>query len=624
MKILDQNTTSGLSAFKLVPELVPPVGLEQGLVIADGVSLPLDAVTEVIGVFGKRGMGKSNTARVLAEGMLRAGQQVIIFDPLDVWWGLALDAAGTAPGESVLVFGGSHGHLPLSPVAGDLVARVLVETGRSAVLSLSGMRRAEAALFVADFAEGLLRAKDARRSPLHLVWDEAQRFVPQSQVKGQERMQLAVEDLVLGGRVFGLGHTLISQRLALVSKDVTTQAGAIAAHGSAAPQDRAAIAGWLDAHATPEERAEVLGSLGRLAVGEVWLLSAGWLRVVRRVRVRLASTFDSSATPKVGAAPVQPPALDAAGLDEIRRMLADGEKEFFSDGAESGDGEEAMDELRRENSRLRADIRADILVPQSEAERLRSLLQVRDAKIVALEALLSSDKKILKKILKPAPDKKTRSAPQKNPPTAANRTFAPALPDKPDKPDNPVPSSQVVPREKDGRRLIAGVLAKCRPYWLMPAQVRTLAGLALSDAEMENHLRALLRAGHLQRDRALIRATAAGAGDGPDPKKNPMTLEGWRALWVPALPKAAARFLEALEVAGPDGLTWPELLDRAGYTDNGRIFKARGLLLENGLIEKVGPGGRLLRVAAAWSAPPGSSSGDAAPALRLHVHDGKG
>lgn len=193
-----------------------------GLEIADGCVLPLDAVTEVIGIFGQRGMGKTNTGRVLAEEMLRAGQQVVILDPLDVWWGLPLDAAGTGLGGDVLVFGGTHGHLPLSPGTGEAVAALLAETGRSAVLSLSQMRRAEAALFVADFAEGLLRAKDTRRTPLHLVWDEAQKFVPQSQVKGQERMQLAVEDLVLGGRVFGLGHTLISQRLALVSKDVTT------------------------------------------------------------------------------------------------------------------------------------------------------------------------------------------------------------------------------------------------------------------------------------------------------------------------------------------------------------------------------------------------------------------
>src|SRR5690606_28120690 len=77
-------------------------------------SLPLQVVTEAVGILGRRGSGKTNTAGVIAEGLLEAGQQVIIFDPLDVWWGLKSSASGKAAGYPVVILGGRHADLPLT------------------------------------------------------------------------------------------------------------------------------------------------------------------------------------------------------------------------------------------------------------------------------------------------------------------------------------------------------------------------------------------------------------------------------------------------------------------------------------------------------------------------------
>lgn len=69
-----------------------------GLRIADDLVLPVEAVTEPFAVLGRRGRGKTSTAVVLAEEMIRAGLPVVALDPIGVGWGLRADATGAGPG----------------------------------------------------------------------------------------------------------------------------------------------------------------------------------------------------------------------------------------------------------------------------------------------------------------------------------------------------------------------------------------------------------------------------------------------------------------------------------------------------------------------------------------------
>jgi hypothetical protein len=49
-------------------------------------------------------------------------------------------------------------------------------------------------------------------------------------------------------------------------------------------------------------------SLASLPVGTAWVWSPGYLELFQRVTIRARETFDSSATPKAGAWPVEPSA----------------------------------------------------------------------------------------------------------------------------------------------------------------------------------------------------------------------------------------------------------------------------------------------------------------------------
>jgi hypothetical protein len=186
-------------------------------------------------------------------------------------------------------------------------------------LDLSHCRKSEQTRFMTDFAERLYHKN---REPLHLVLDEAGAFAPQRPLKGQERLLGAVEDLVRRGRARGLGVTLVTQRAAVLNKDVLTQAEVLVALRTIAPQDREAIDAWVRVHGTPQEREELTASLPSLPIGTAWFWSPGWLDVFTRVRSRRRETFDSSATPTVGALRQEPRTLAAVDLDHLRTRLS--------------------------------------------------------------------------------------------------------------------------------------------------------------------------------------------------------------------------------------------------------------------------------------------------------------
>jgi hypothetical protein len=289
------------------------------LTIADNLEIPLEGVTETFGILAKRGMGKTYCGAVLAEEMLKASQQVIVADPVGVWWGLRNSADGAAPGLPIVVFGGAHGDLPLSAVMGPALAELAVSERLSMVLDLSALSKAEAVRLMTGFCETLYHRN---REPLHLILDEADAFAPQRPLPGHQRLLGAMDDLVRRGRARGIGVTMITQRPAVLNKDVLTQIEVLIALRMTAPQDQAAIDTWVRSHGTPEQREELMRSLPSLPIGDAWLWSPGWLDRFVRIHVRQRETFDSSATPKVGERIVAPTASTAVvDLERIRIAL---------------------------------------------------------------------------------------------------------------------------------------------------------------------------------------------------------------------------------------------------------------------------------------------------------------
>jgi hypothetical protein len=149
------------------------------LQLSKELSLPIDAVTQTFAFLGRRGSGKTYGAGKLAELMLDAGAQIVVLDPIGVWYGLRLSADGKHKGFSVPVFGGEQGDVPLEPQAGALIAKLLVEERFSAVLDVSTFRKEQRKQFVTDFAEELMHRKKTNRSAIHVFFEESQLFVPQ-------------------------------------------------------------------------------------------------------------------------------------------------------------------------------------------------------------------------------------------------------------------------------------------------------------------------------------------------------------------------------------------------------------------------------------------------------------
>lgn len=301
-------------------------------------NFPADAVTQTFGVLAMRGAGKSNAARRMAEQMHAASLPFVAVDPVGAWWGLRSAGGGKAGGIPIPIFGGRHGDLPLERGSGVLIADLIVEKRLSCVLDLSDFdSEAAKKAFLLDFAVRLYRRNTA---PLHLFLEEADDYIPQKPMRDEAHLLRAWENIVRRGRQRGLGITMITQRSACINKNVLTQVETLIAMRITSPQDRKAIAAWVEYHGQSEA---ILESLAGLKDGEAWVWSPHWLGKVTRVQVARSETFDSGATPR-GAAHAVPATLadiDLAGLREkmaatIDAAKANDPKELKRELAEAG------------------------------------------------------------------------------------------------------------------------------------------------------------------------------------------------------------------------------------------------------------------------------------------------
>ena len=125
------------------------------------------------------------------------------------------------------------------------------------------------------------------------------------------------------GRIRGFVPWLITQRPAVLHKDVLSQADVLVSMKFTSSQDRDAVGRWIEGQADRAEGRRILGALPRLAQGEGWVgaPSDGVLEQVAFPRIR---TFDSSATPLRTERAAAPGGLAAVDLKAIRAALGGG------------------------------------------------------------------------------------------------------------------------------------------------------------------------------------------------------------------------------------------------------------------------------------------------------------
>lgn len=281
--------------------------------------IPLDALDSDIAILGRKGGGKSYTAKGIVERLLDLGRRVLVLDPLGVWAGLRTGADGESAGYPIAIFGGLHADLPLDLSAAEPLARIIAAENLPAVIDLSELSKGKQQAFLYAFLHEL---RTVNREALTIVLEEADVFAPQNP-QGDDSKQLhgEIDWIARRGRFRGFRLITITQRPARLSKDVLTQCATLIAHRLPAPQDRDAVKAWVDGNGDATKAREVFDTLATLEIGEAWVW-APEQDILSRFHFPRIKTLDTSSTPKAGEKRIEPKTLAQVDVSAIRDALA--------------------------------------------------------------------------------------------------------------------------------------------------------------------------------------------------------------------------------------------------------------------------------------------------------------
>ncbi|MEJ0015674.1 MAG: DUF87 domain-containing protein [Acetobacteraceae bacterium] len=524
-------------------------------------------ITDVIledrlAIVGTTGSGKTFAAKGMAEALIAGGARVCVVDPLGVWWGLRAGPDGDpAGGLPVTIFGGLHGDIPITDQDGRALARILADSDLRCIVDVSEVGSGAARRrFMSAFAEALY---DANRRPLHLILDEADLWAPQRPLPDQTALQGKIGEIVRRGRVRGFVPWLITQRPAVLDKDVLSQADTLIAMKLTSSQDRNAIGAWIEGQADRAEGKRMLAQLARLQVGTGLVWSPGH-DVLQQVAFPGIATFDSSRTPTRGQR-VAARSLAPVDVSAIATLLAGQRRPEPASAKRNPDDLAAAEERGYQRGRaeaaaelagLRDQVRA---MQTATAEGLRALLaQVEAAPTGGAAAL-----QVLHRPVRPASD---AGATRRARPQGAARSDATL---------------------HAAARALLAVLASRTPARLTWNQAATLAGLKARGGHFNAGRQQLRAEGLVVEDGSLVWATDAGVARAGDVREAPTSPAEIRAMWCARLPAPAPQMVGALAAHG--SMTVTELAARLGKQPRGGHWNGgMAVLRNNGLVTVAG------------------------------------
>lgn len=307
--------------------------------------IPDAALQQHVAILGKTGSGKTSTAKLAVEQIVRAGSRVCVLDPIKSdWWGVALAADGIERGLPFQILGGPRGHVALHSAAGKAVAEVVASGALPhSIIDMANFEAGGIAKFFTEFAPVLLQKM---RGVLYLVIEEAHEFAPKERSGiGQESMAIHfAKRLAVAGRSKGIRLIILTQRTQALHNALLGSCDSMIAHRLTAPADQEPVIKWLKANADKETVKRVTESLSSLKTGEGWLCS-GEAQIFERRKFPRITTFDNSATPVDGEhREVDVPPVDVGAL---KALIGSAVAE-----AEASDPKR----LKEENAKLRGQI----------------------------------------------------------------------------------------------------------------------------------------------------------------------------------------------------------------------------------------------------------------------------
>ena len=241
-----------------------------------------EIIGQCVAILGIRGSGKSNTAGVIFEELLRHRYPMSIVDIEGEYFGLKEK-------YEVLVVGTGEGvEIQIDADCAGEIAQVSMEENVPVVLDLSGFLSDERTELLKAYLSSLWGLAGSLRRPYIIGIEEAHEFIPQG-VKTELKEMIA--RIALRGRKRGLGGIIVSQRSAKVDKDVLSQAGILFLHRVVHEVDMRVYSELL-----PWRKNEVKEIVNSLDTGDCVYMNGD---TILPIYVRERATFHAGFTPSL-------------------------------------------------------------------------------------------------------------------------------------------------------------------------------------------------------------------------------------------------------------------------------------------------------------------------------------
>jgi uncharacterized protein len=581
------------------------------LKISKDISLPTDACTQTIAIVARKRVGKTYTASVIAEEMIEHKIPIVVLDPTGAWWGLRSMADGKE-GHPVIIIGGAHGDIPLDEHAGKIIADLVVDHPGYYIIDFSDIGSDAAQdRFATDFGQHFYRRKQVKRFPMHLFIDEADCFCPQQPFPAQKRMLGAYDNIVRRGGISGIGVTLITQRPAVLNKNVLTQAETLIALQMSGSQDIDAIEHWIRIHGSKVQRDQMISSLPTLQRGQAWFWSPSWLQKFEVVSIRQRHTFNSSATPEAGDKTVIKPRLRPVDLKKLGESI-----QSAIETVKDSDPVELRKRIAAANvelGKLRTDLeraiaskpkvsKADVSKVTAENRNLRKLLESAMKFLVEVKtrnfpedtkpeeirtAIQSAFDKAFPQIeakIKARNDEMTalktrmdawtsriekalKDPVSVNLEVSHNEPFTVKSSETPDvSPANPFVSEKADGNLNSAQVKFLSVLAQRRGKSTNRSQIAVFTGFSSRSSHVDNTISSLRTSSLLEGGRDNLIITEAGLKALGDKYQPLPTGQDLFAYWAGKLPSAGAKMLKQICLVYPNTLTRDQVAEQSGLS----------------------------------------------------------